>query len=74
MHFIKLSTKGRILIPAVLRAEMSLEPGSLVAMEVHDETLVLWPITAQFICGLRGIAQGKGLSVFRDQEHRKERH
>jgi len=72
-RFAQISTKGQIVIPADVRQQMKLEPGTRVAIEVQGDTLLLRPVTAEFIRNLRGIAKGKGLSAFWEREHRKER-
>ncbi|MFZ0704313.1 MAG: AbrB/MazE/SpoVT family DNA-binding domain-containing protein [Candidatus Korobacteraceae bacterium] len=73
MRFAQISTKGQIVIPAEVREQMKLEPGTRVALEVEGDTLLLRPVTAEFIRKLRGVAKGKGLSAFWEREHRKER-
>lgn len=72
-RFTQISTKGQIVIPAELRAQMKLEAGTRVALELEGDTLLLRPVTAEFIRKLRGSAKGKGLSAFWEREHRKER-
>jgi len=74
VHFTQLSTKGQIVIPADIREAMKLEPGTQVAIEIDGDTLVLRPVTAEFIRSLRGIAKGKGLTAFWEREHRKDRY
>ena len=73
-RFSQLSTKGQIVIPADIREAMKLEPGTQVAIEIEGDTLVLRPVTAEFIRSLRGITRGKGLSAYREREHRKDRY
>lgn len=73
MRFTQISTKGQIVIPAEVREQMKLEPGTRVAVEVEGDTLILRPVTEEFIRKLRGVAKGKGLSAFWEREHRKER-
>lgn len=72
-HFSHISTKGQIVIPADVREAMKLEPGTRVSLEISGDTLVLRPVTAEFVRSLRGIARGKGLSALREHEHRKDR-
>jgi AbrB family looped-hinge helix DNA binding protein len=74
VRFCQISTKGQIVIPADVRESMKLEPGTRVALEIEGGTMILRPVTAEFIRSLRGIARGKGLGTLREREHRKERH
>jgi len=73
VHFSQLSTKGQIVIPAEIRETMKLEPGTQIALEIEGDTLVMRPITAEFIRSLRGAARGGGLGALREREHRKDR-
>lgn len=73
MRFTQISTKGQIVIPAEVREQMQLEPGTRVALEVEGDTLLLRPVTAEFIRKMRGVVKDKGLSAFWEREHRKER-
>ena len=73
VRFTQVSTKGQVVIPADLREQMKLEPGTRVAIEVDGDTLLLRPVTSEFISNLKGIAKAKGLSAFWEREHRKER-
>jgi len=52
---------------------MKLEPGTQIALEIEGDTLVMRPITAEFIRSLRGAARGGGLGALREREHRKDR-
>jgi AbrB family looped-hinge helix DNA binding protein len=72
VHFSQISTKGQIVIPADVREAMKLEPGTRVALEVEGDTLLLRPVTAEFVRSLRGITRGKRLSALREREHRKD--
>lgn len=74
VHFTQLSTKGQIVIPVDVREAMKLEPGTQVALEIEGDTLVLRPVTAEFIRNLRGAARGAGLEAFWEREHRKDRY
>ena len=67
------STKGQIVIPAALREEMGLTPGTRVTIERAGDTIVLRPLTRDFIRSLRGSFRGLGLEEFRDREHRKDK-
>ncbi len=73
IRFSQISTKGQIVIPADVREAMKLEPGTRVALEIEGDALLLRPVTAEFVRSLRGATRGKGLSAFREREHRKDR-
>ena len=73
IRFSQISTKGQIVIPTELREAMNLKPGTRVALEIEGDALLLRPVTAEFVRGLRGITRGKGLSALREREHRKDR-
>jgi AbrB family looped-hinge helix DNA binding protein len=66
-HCARLSAKGQLVIPAELREELRLSPGTEVSIQRHGNTLVLRPITPQFIQGLAGCTHGAGLE--REQMH-----
>ena len=55
--------KGQIVIPAELRRRFGIKQGTRIAIQVDEKenTIVLRPVTRQFIEGLRGIDRGKGL-------------
>ena len=63
-----------MVIPAELREQLGIQPGTQVRFEKCDDGLLLRPVSQEFIRGLRGYF-GKGVSLedIRDQEHRKDR-
>jgi AbrB family looped-hinge helix DNA binding protein len=64
------STKGQIIIPAELREEMKLPPGTRMSIQRDGHTLVLRPVTPEFIDSLCGSTEG--LSTVREQMHRDD--
>ena len=70
----QISSKGQIVIPAELREQMQLKPGTQVVIERHGLEIVMRPVTPEFIRSLRGISAGKNLEAIRDREHRKDRY
>jgi AbrB family looped-hinge helix DNA binding protein len=66
-----MSTKGQVVIPAELRQELGLENGTQLSVERQGDAILLRPITAEFIRGLRGSIRGAG--AVREREHRKDR-
>ncbi len=68
-----ISTKGQIVIPAALREELGLAPGTRVSLERKGDTIVLRPITRAFVRGLRGSLRGSSLEELREREHRDDK-
>lgn len=68
------STKGQIVIPAAIREEMGLVPGTRVAIERQGDTIVLRPVTEAFIRSLRGCFRGAGLEELRERLHRDDKY
>jgi AbrB family looped-hinge helix DNA binding protein len=72
--FTTVSSKGQIVIPAELRAELGIATGTRVAIQRQDNHLILEPITEKFINSLMGCCKGEpSLVEFREREHRKEK-
>ncbi len=70
----QVSTKGQIVIPAELREEMNIAPGTQFSVQREGNCLILRPITPEFIRSLRGCTKGgPSLGEIRDREHRKDR-
>ena len=65
-----LSTKGQIIIPADLREQLKLAPGTKMSIRREGQTLVLRPITTEFIDSLCGSTKGAG--AMREQMHRED--
>ena len=63
----RMSAKGQLVIPADLRGELKLVPGTEVSIQRQGNTLVIRPITADFIDGLVGSTAGAGTE--REQAH-----
>jgi len=68
-----ISSKGQIVIPAALREELGLEPGTRVSMEREGDSIVLRPLTRAFIRSFRGIFRGSGLEELRQRLHRDDK-
>ncbi|MGA2978635.1 MAG: AbrB/MazE/SpoVT family DNA-binding domain-containing protein [Terriglobales bacterium] len=66
-----LSTKGQIIIPAEIREQMNLSVGTKLSIQRDGQTLILRPITPEFIDSLCGST--KGLSKLRDTMHRDDK-
>jgi AbrB family looped-hinge helix DNA binding protein len=63
----RLSAKGQLVIPAELREELKLVPGTEVSILRQGNVLVLRPITGQFIESLAGCTAGA--EADREQTH-----
>jgi AbrB family looped-hinge helix DNA binding protein len=55
------STKGQVVIPRRLRKEFDIEEGTRAYVEATAEGILLKPVTAKFIRGLRGSLKGGGV-------------
>ena len=64
------STKGQIIIPAQIREDLKLSAGTKLSVQRQGQTLILRPITPEFIDSLCGST--KGLGELRDAMHRDD--
>ncbi len=71
----RVTTGGRMVIPAALRRQLHITPGTRIHIEVDAATqqLVLTPITPEFVHSLRGSLKGKGALKRLEAERREER-
>jgi AbrB family looped-hinge helix DNA binding protein len=69
-EYTTLSTKGQIIIPAELREELKLSIGTKLAIQREGQTIVLRPITPEFIDSLCGSTHGLG--KLREQAHKDD--
>ena len=67
------STKGQIVIPASLREEMGIVPGTRVTLERKGHTIVLRPVTDAFIRSFRGYFRGSNLEEIRERAHHDDK-
>ncbi|MGB6130605.1 MAG: AbrB/MazE/SpoVT family DNA-binding domain-containing protein [Acidobacteriaceae bacterium] len=65
----RISAKGQLVIPAEFRKEMQLSPGTEVSIQRQGNTLVLRPITPQFIESLIGCTAGASHERERAHKH-----
>ena len=72
--FAVVSSKGQIVIPASLREELHIKPGTRISIQLERNHLVLQPITRAFIKSLRGSFKGSDLVAAREREHRDDRY
>jgi AbrB family looped-hinge helix DNA binding protein len=74
IHFTTLSSKGQIVIPAVLRQKLGIKEGTRLAIQSKANHLILQPLTNAFIDGVRGSCKGQtSLVKAREREHRIEK-
>lgn len=69
-EYTTLSTKGQVIIPSGLREELKLSPGTKMSIRREGQTLILRPITPEFIDSLCGSTKGAG--AIREQMHRDD--
>ena len=66
------SSKGQLVIPSQMRAELGIEPGARVAVMVEGDHIILQPISKRLVEETRGmLAGGPSLSDALQQERRK---
>ncbi len=68
-----ISSKGQVVIPAELREQFGLEKGTPATWTEEKGRLVLTPITAQRIRGIRGFLKPKPGEPSMFEEHLAER-
>jgi len=68
--YTSISSKGQLVIPAELREQMKLAAGTKVSIRREGNTLVVRPITPEFIDSLVGST--KGAAAERERMHKDE--
>ena len=67
------SVKGQVVIPRRLRREFEIEEGTRAYVEATPEGILLKPVTAKFIRGLRGSLKGRGVMKAMMEDRKRER-
>ncbi len=68
----RVTAKGQIVIPAVLRRKYGIKKGTKIIVSDNGDSIVLKPITEEYLKKLQGSLKGKGgLKVLLD-ERRKD--
>jgi AbrB family looped-hinge helix DNA binding protein len=67
------TVKGQIVIPASLRRKYGIKKGTKIIITDNGDSIILKPVTEQYLRNLQGSLKGKGgLKVLMD-ERRKDR-
>ena len=71
----RVTTGGRVVIPAALRRQLHITPGTRIHIEVDEATqqLVLTPITPEYVRSLRGKYKGRHMLDRLMDDRRRER-
>jgi AbrB family looped-hinge helix DNA binding protein len=67
------SVKGQVVIPSRLRKEFEIEEGTRAYIEATPEGILIKPVTAKFVRGLRGSLKGKGIMRAMMEDRKTER-
>jgi AbrB family looped-hinge helix DNA binding protein len=69
------TSKGQIVIPSSVRRKFGIKEGTRIRIEVDDkaQTIILKPITREYVHSLRGKHKGKGLLRALMAEKKRER-
>jgi len=53
-QMLTISTKGQLVIPAEIRSELGIQPGSRIALTVENTRIILQPVNKRLVGNLRG--------------------
>jgi AbrB family looped-hinge helix DNA binding protein len=70
---IRLSSKGRLVIPKALRESLRLQNNNLFRVQVKDGKIILEPLSKEVVNRLRGKNAGHNLLNALEDEHRQEK-
>ena len=65
--------KGQIVIPAALRRKYGIKKGTKIIITDNGESIILKPVTEQYLKNLQGSLKGKGSLKMLLEERRKDR-
>jgi AbrB family looped-hinge helix DNA binding protein len=68
----KVTTQGRIVIPATIRKQFEIKPATRVYFSENGNRIILEPITPKFYRNLRGSLKGTGVLESLVKERRKD--
>jgi AbrB family looped-hinge helix DNA binding protein len=63
---------GQIVIPAILRRKYGIKNGTRIVIFDHGDSIVLKPMTEQYLKKLQGSLKGKGALKMLIDEHYKD--
>jgi AbrB family looped-hinge helix DNA binding protein len=67
----RVTGKGQFVIPAALRRKYGIKEGTRIVISDNGDSIVLKPITEQYLRKLQGSLKGKGtLKVLIDEQHK----
>jgi AbrB family looped-hinge helix DNA binding protein len=73
-QMLTVSTKGQLVIPADVRAELGIQPGSRIALTVENARIILQPVNERLVEKLRGrFAGGPSMADQLQIERREDR-
>ena len=68
---IRANAKGQIIIPAILRRKYRIKEGTRIVITDNEDSIILKPITEEYLKKLQGSLRGKGaLKVLVDERHK----
>ena len=68
---IRANAKGQIIIPAILRRKYRIKEGTRIVITDNEVSIILKPITEEYLKKLQGSLRGKGaLKVLVDERHK----
>lgn len=70
--FVKLSSKGQLIIPKAIRQALKLQTGTQFSIRLSEGKLILEPLTATPISKLYGKYAGDDFLAALEAEHRQE--
>ena len=73
-QMLTISTKGQLVTPADVRAELGIQPGSRIALTVEDTRIILQPVNRLLVEKLRGRFAGGPSMADELQRQRREDH
>jgi AbrB family looped-hinge helix DNA binding protein len=65
--------KGQIVIPAALRRKYGIKKGTKIIVTDNGESIILKPVTEQYLKNLQGSLKGTGALKVLLEERRKDR-
>jgi len=67
------TTKGQIVIPSVLRRKYGIKVGTKILIYDNGESIILKPVTEQYLKDLQGSLNGKGILKIFSEESRENK-